>query len=322
MNTNDYPDWSTLSLCTDCVQHESLKNFIRLHAGAAERCGGCLRKSPDVMICDITQRPRLSYLLRALIRYYYDETDYNPHFGGDSPQDILFGENPILALDKKLISIHPSWDVMDFVGDLVAELPHPKYSEGIWIYHQNDGCLASAISRSESPVLRDIRIRLRKENHFILEPLVRDQLVQIGSRIELAISSGTRFYRARIGIAGHIDIFKDFHTQQFPRPYQGDELSAPPARIATAGRLNRAGVSFLYLASDAHTAACEVRPHPSHLLSIGVFESTRPLRIANFATEISAFAENDIQLTFSILSTRQIERWAFRYCLGQRIDTW
>ncbi len=81
------------------------------------------------------------------------------------------------------------------------------------------------------------------------------------------------------------------------RPYTGAALGAPPPQLTRAGRLNRTGVAFLYLASDVETACAEVRPHPSHVLSIGAYRSLRPLKVANLDTDIAAFAANDHELS-------------------------
>lgn len=76
-------------------------------------------------------------------------------------------------------------------------------------------------------------------------------------------------YRARVG-------FKDkkrslsmgFETEFHYIPYKGSEIGAPPPYIATSGRVNRAGVSFLYCATEKYTAISEVRPHPGDRVSL------------------------------------------------------
>jgi hypothetical protein len=139
-------------------------------------------------------------------------------------------------------------------------------------------------------------MRLDRENYFNLEPLVRTYLGRAGARIDTTLPAGSRFYRARIGIADEILTGDPFDQKIYPRPHSGDALGAPPASKATAGRLNRAGVSFLYLATDLATAACEVRPHPTHRLSVGAYESLLDLRIANFTVSIDGFANSDTEL--------------------------
>lgn len=54
-------------------------------------------------------------------------------------------------------------------------------------------------------------------------------------------------------------------------PYSKSEIGAPPPYLAGLGRINRAGVSYLYCASDKYTAISEIRPHPGDIVSIGKF---------------------------------------------------
>jgi RES domain-containing protein len=77
----------------------------------------------------------------------------------------------------------------------------------------------------------------------------------------------------------------------------GNEIGAPPPTIATPGRLNRSGVSFLYLSTDETTAAAEVRPHPGHRVSIAAFRSLKEIRLADFgAIDVADFSASDATL--------------------------
>lgn len=69
--------------------------------------------------------------------------------------------------------------------------------------------------------------------------------------------------------------------KNYYEPYANETLGAPPVGSTTAGRVNRPGVSYLYLATDATTAASEIRPHPGELLSIGCFDLARKQRVAD-----------------------------------------
>ncbi len=92
--------------------------------------------------------------------------------------------------------------------------------------------------------------------------------------------------------------------------FLGAAIGAPPPAKATPGRLNRDGVSFLYLATDEVTAVAEVRPHPGHRVSIGTFRSLRDIRIADFgAIDIADFSSSDARLDifhFGLTISREI----------------
>jgi hypothetical protein len=61
--------------------------------------------------------------------------------------------------------------------------------------------------------------------------------------------------------------------------------------------MNRQGVSFLYLASNLKTSISEVRPHPGHMCSIGIFESIKEIIIADFTKiKVTDFHQSDKRL--------------------------
>ena len=94
----------------------------------------------------------------------------------------------------------------------------------------------------------------------------------------------------------------DFHEigappQYFFEPHKDKAISAPPVGVSTAGRVNRPGVSYLYLASNSETAAAEIRPHPGELVSVGMFEVNKELRVVDLRThDLTKLWRSDSQL--------------------------
>ncbi|MDE0330567.1 MAG: RES family NAD+ phosphorylase [Nitrospinae bacterium] len=63
------------------------------------------------------------------------------------------------------------------------------------------------------------------------------------------------------------------------RQHPAGELGPPPANVASAGRMNPAGISVFYGALSEDTAIAEVRPSVGSLVVIGRFSSSRVLRL-------------------------------------------
>jgi hypothetical protein len=82
-----------------------------------------------------------------------------------------------------------------------------------------------------------------------------DHLEELFEYLEVKLEPQS-YYRARI---------------QVTCPYSITEMGMPPDDICGNGRANPAGISFLYIASDAATALAEVRPHPGDTVSVGQF---------------------------------------------------
>ncbi len=76
-----------------------------------------------------------------------------------------------------------------------------------------------------------------------------------------------RWFRARI--------------QHSAQPFSSVEMKAPPKQLASHGRANPAGIPYLYLASTALTAVCEIRPHTGEFVSVAGFRIPTNLRIAD-----------------------------------------
>lgn len=70
-----------------------------------------------------------------------------------------------------------------------------------------------------------------------------------------------------------------------------DDIWAPPYGLASAGRVNAAGISRLYLANDEETAICEIRPGIFDYVSVGKFKLLKDIKIVDFSmiNEISPF---------------------------------
>ncbi|WP_369436234.1 RES family NAD+ phosphorylase [Lysinibacillus fusiformis] len=85
-------------------------------------------------------------------------------------------------------------------------------------------------------------------------------------------------YRARIGYDKKVFNY-DIETtriiapeeREFFVPFTDEKISSPPPPLAQPARLSRAGISYVYLASNKNTAIAEIRPHPGHTISVGNF---------------------------------------------------
>ena len=254
------------------------------------QCSLCKRE--NVRAVDAEARA-LRGVIRALIRYYFSEWDYNEHLGGESLQSIFDAENPIL---------HHGFD-----GELLEDAILPSIEEGyettdvpisIHAGYGEDGAQLEpldAMRNSNEKRLRKLSSLVAKTNYFLLENEVRDLLSPFRAKLKRVITAGTIMHRARIGIdSDHINLVS--RRREYV-PFVDGALGSPPQTLATAGRLNRAGVSFMYLATEHDTAVNEVRPHPSHIVSTGQFRNTRELTVADFSSlRIEEFSDSDVAL--------------------------
>lgn len=67
------------------------------------------------------------------------------------------------------------------------------------------------------------------------------------------------------------------------RPHSLLDLGPPPAEIASAGRMNPAGIPYLYLAFDEKTAIAETRIRPRKMVTLSDWSPTHQLRVVDLS---------------------------------------
>ena len=102
-----------------------------------------------------------------------------------------------------------------------------------------------------SDLFDDINEHLRHENRFSLPPHLQglvDKFCKCHYESATTVLIREEYWRARINAMNQKDA------------YESSDIKAPPRGTASSGRINPAGISYLYLASDKTTAISEVRP--------------------------------------------------------------
>lgn len=329
---DDDPPFEKLSLCVDCCKHPALKRFVEDNAEEGLACASCVPIAGYARACSIRRRPVLMNLLAGLVRFYFDEFEYNSHWGAeDSVEDLLTQPNPILETENSLFNSRiPRDRSRELLYWLFSDNPYPEPGISVYAGFDADGGrhLARSIQQTRHPSLERLRARLERENHFDVEASVFSTIDLIGPRIDAAVDVGTRYFRARTGVEGRYQKSDGGWKPELRyKPLTGDQIGAPPPPLARPGRLNRTGISYLYLASDARTAAAEIRPHPGHRVSVGEFRCNEPLRIASFNSDIVNFIGSEAELdlfhfihsTDSLMSEPVVPEEAARYSVTQLI---
>jgi len=264
------------------------------------KCSIC--GSRNVKAMPSTHEP-LRQLFKSLIRFHYNEWDYNHHFGGSSVTALFEQENPILN------SVHKSKH--EDLEELVLYLTENSYEEadkGVSLYagYSDDGQnpLLDALKSSKNWTLSAYDSRLGSYDGISglsHESIAQDKhllamLEEVAPLVRHVIRRGSSFFRARIGYSEKVRSDNPFDEVPYRyKPYMGQQIGAPPPDRARAGT-NRAG-SNLYLASDVETALSEIRPHPGHYVSIGQFKAVRRIVAFDVASiDFVQFARTDESL--------------------------
>lgn len=280
------------ALCGKCAIAPLLRELVADSRESGE-CSLCGEESERVLA---TTAPMFIRAVKALIRYHYSEWDYHRKLGGNGFEGLLKQENLLFRFrndweddeyEDFLLSFIERFD-SDYLITLVT-----AYGRDIYNYPP-----MSAVALGEHSLLSEIELELQRKNHFLVESAYGSNFHPLREHVAHTIPSGEVFYRARIGAVAKAANYNYKETRAvFYDPFRGADIGAPPVGMAAAGRLNRPGVSFLYLASDMDTAIAEVRPHPGEFVSVGAFTASHNIAVANFSDhDLGSLFRNDKEL--------------------------
>ena len=149
------------------------------------------------------------------------------------------------------------------------------------------------------------------------------------------IQQGQSVFRGRIfkldEVAKTEEEFLDFiySDEEIFEGYNADKSGAPPNSLATEGRLNCKGVSFLYTCGDPKTVVYELRPIKHELISIAELVTNRVLKFADLRrstcrrireNEVLCSLLRKISLEFSRPHYAGHNYWFTQYLAGQFIN--
>lgn len=272
-----------LFLCNRCIKDTKLMLYFSTQPQMKEKCSFC--NEIDQTCLDVSyNNSSFNNFLTALIRYYYSEDLYNRHWGGENIESFFLEENDIFNYDMMKDNKEIDY-VIEALGCMLGE--HYMYDkDGVCLYYGDvdgtRGCYFESIKDTYNHYLRKVESKLLKENYFLFEGDVKDKLTNYKKDFKDVLLKSSTFFRARIGYETKVKVDAFLQPCINYIPYSKDQISAPATKLVTAGRLNRQGVSFLYLATNIDTAINEVRPDPGHKVSIGKFNAIKDLSIVDF----------------------------------------
>ncbi len=272
-------------VCDNCVSDSFLKELVRREA-SAHTCNYCNRHcstniaaSSEVIMMAIYETVNTYFAEPATSGVPYDNNFMIEPIGID---DVL-GE---LGLDGH----------QDFLNAVIkAEINGNSFvraSNGYWAGSHPHEVLASGWSLFCDVIKHETRFHFaNKPRSGVSSPFeidVADVLPAIAEWLRPQIQVlevGTKVYRARVRARDALWL---------PSP---DQMGPPPKEQASAGRMNPAGIPYLYTAFDKTTAKCEAPAKKSaeDTVYVAVFEINRPLLIMNFTTLPSVISIFDVE---------------------------
>lgn len=233
------------NVCTKCVADPILIDLVKNNCNS-KSCSFCHEEeciaAPSKIITD--------YIYEVIFKYYGKAEDLGISYdrGWVLPQipieDILFEFNPGWSDDfnEHLVGLADiEWYLVRQTNNDWMEPPLNKILSYGWSGFKEQILYRTRYFFLEEP--KDDSI----DPHEVSIPSLLSLLAKMCLEFNLitTIPKGTSFYRVRSCAVD--DVFDKF-----------ENLSVPPKGIATAGRMNPAGIAYFYLASTLTTAISEV----------------------------------------------------------------
>ncbi len=127
---------------------------------------------------------------------------------------------------------------------------------------------------------------LRGNNRYVLNEEWKEFVRVVEStafKRETKIKKEKLFYRARVG---HVIKTKKGSTREYQHPLPKEKMLNPPPRFLGEGRINPAGISYLYLSDSATTAISETKPWIDQLVSVGTCKIGEDLRVVDLRSAL------------------------------------
>lgn len=265
-------------VCPDCVEDEYLKDVIRDYAchHECDYCGRRTRKHSAAPVAELMEP-----IGNAVFTWFNNpeeaggfwDSEDNCYFLGDEAIDTReMLESLPLECDEQLFEdiagafVNEEW-VETASGSLFGSHPHELITYA-WEQFSDIVKHESRYFFQHSLTKQDDEYEFGHQEHYNPASFL-PTLGSLVKKLKLlnTLPIGKMLFRARPKEDG--EVF----------PLNAKELGAPPAKSSSAGRMNPAGISYMYLAFEQETALAEVRQGRAIDTAIGRFETLREIQI-------------------------------------------
>ncbi len=232
--------------CVNCFNDDAIKRVITSH-NQLGRCHYCDGNKVPIILIDILIS-NLTSILEGL-SIMFEEDDYATKLIDILDEDFkIFSKTTEKSrLKNNLSIISPDLFNKKFKSANTAEMHQQWIDFKKEIVHENRFFPQTSIYKEA----------------FSSEGKLYNNFQQLIEQLRYPIHSAEIFYRGRIS----------------ETPLVHNNMGKPPANVATLGRANPYGISYLYLAQTKDICIKEIRPNNGDTISIAKFNATKELNV-------------------------------------------
>ena len=269
MEKIDARGWSAPNgfVCPDCVYDDFLKGLVR-QCLTSKTCSFCGRKARKHVAAPVEA---LMPAIAGAVEHFFSDPTYAGVPWEDGPLDE--GEDTLLMLDS--LPLHGHDEFISTVARAFRNQMWVRAAGGMWTAsHENE-----VLSDSWQHFVHTVKHRTRFHFHldcsddrmgtsaespgFLLAKL--GELVHRAGLLK-SIERGSALFRVRV-------------RNDDSWVASENEMGPPPVSKATSGRMNPAGIRYLYTALEEGTALAEALGSPPQEVVMATFSVARPLTV-------------------------------------------
>lgn len=310
-------------ICRECVGEAFLSQQIEKdgQAGVCSYCGETLACIPIEELADHVETAFADHYVRTA--NYPDS--WQERAIADRESDYVWEREgqPVLEAIEEAAAIpsEAAADVLEILDDRHGDFDSAVTGEETEFSHETcyeeKGASAQAWHEEWGSFEQSLKTEARFFSRSAAELLARVfghiDALKTKPRQPLVVDAGpgrklTHLYRARV--------FQSDERLEEALCRPDLHLGSPPARLASAGRMNARGISVFYGATNAGVALAEVRPPVGSKVVVAKFDIVRPLRLLDLTALDGAQDGGSI---FDPSLKGRLERVAFLRTLGERM---
>lgn len=260
-------------VCTRCVADKWLRRLIRQHSTQAI-CSYCKARGSKNVTAPL--RVLMVPIVSALRRSFSDEVNAGCPYDSDA-EDLIHNITTLDALHA--LDIEISERLLECVADSFENPLWVEAADDVWMgEHEHEALIWSWESFSR---------KVKHEQRFFFHDVdnsEKNRNVFPPSEMLHVIGQLAEKHRLVRKIKKGVGLFRVRRRDNEVWPMTEKELGAPPANKARAGRMNPAGISYMYTAFDNRTAIAETISASPAVYVISRWDTLRTLVILDLSS--------------------------------------
>lgn len=258
-----------MRICENCFSADILRKTI--HAcGTIGNCPTC--RSSRVMTIETEDIPKVApdfiEWFSDLIVCFSPASELPEHFPKKKIQLLKFELKKNWQIFSDSVDEDEVYDIVTSICSDLYSYNSKLFDEPIGLLQNDDEDYLQEHSLTMGKTWDDFVDEIKFHNRYHAQTINLKLLEKMLSYLRTTVKRGEVFYRCRLS---------DDDTL-----FDANNMGAPPAGKATAGRANAAGISCLYLASDELTTIAEVRAGVFDNMTIAEFRLKQDIPVIDF----------------------------------------